>query len=121
MWTYYQSTGALSDAAGQHVATGYSGAPGAVDDPAKQDESCIGPIPRGLYTLGEPFSSSTHGPYAMQLIPDPANEMHGRSGFLMHGDSLEHPGCASEGCIIMGRPTREQVWGSGDHVLTVVE
>jgi hypothetical protein len=38
----------------------------------------------------------------------------------MHGDSKEHPGCASEGCVILPRTVREQVWSSGDHDLKVV-
>jgi hypothetical protein len=37
----------------------------------------------------------------------------------MHGDSKEHPGCASQGCIILPRPVREQVWHSGDRELEV--
>jgi hypothetical protein len=38
----------------------------------------------------------------------------------MHGDSIAHPGCASEGCIIMGQKIRQQIWTSGDHQLRVV-
>jgi len=70
--------------------------------------------------IEEPFNSPTHGPYAMHLTPDPTNMMYGRSEFMMHGNSLEHPGAASEGCVIMPRPTRELVWSSGDHRLLVV-
>jgi hypothetical protein len=44
----------------------------------------------------------------------------GRSGFLMHGDSIEHPGEASKGCIIMPHDTRVKVWTSGDTDLQVV-
>ena len=122
MWTYQQSTGQLTDANGTLVATGYSGAPAGKNDPTKQDVVKVGPIPRGNYAIGDPFSSPTHGPFAMHLTPDPANQMFGRDAFLMHGDSLEHPGGASEGCIIMPRPVREQkVWNSGDHTLQVIE
>jgi hypothetical protein len=122
MWKYRQSTGELFDAADELAATGYSGSPEGKNDPDKQSTPDVGPIPRGTYTIGEPFSSSLHGPFAMEMQPDPTNEMFGRSGFLMHGDSLEHPGCASEGCIIMPRDVREQkVWNSGDHRLEVVE
>jgi len=121
MWSYQQSTGKLSNAGGQLVATGYSGSPEGKNDPTKQNIHCVGPIPRGLYTIGAPINSPDHGPFAMHLTPDAANQMFGRSGFLMHGDSIEHPGCASEGCIIMSRPAREAVWSSGDHRLHVVE
>jgi len=86
-----------------------------------QDHPMIGPIPQGKYTIsGPPFDTTTHGPYIMRLIPDPANEMHGRSGFLLHGDSIIHPGMASLGCVIMPRTIREAVWASGDRTLTVV-
>ena len=45
---------------------------------------------------------------------------HGRSGLLMHGDSKEHPGSASHGCVILPRSVREEVWQSGDRDLEVV-
>ena len=120
MWTYKQSTGELTNAAGDVVAKGYSGAPAGKNNPAMQNVPDVGPIPEGQYTIGTPFNSPDHGPFAMHLTPDPANEMFGRSAFLMHGDSLEHPGCASEGCIIMPRPVREATWNSGDLALLVV-
>ena len=120
MWIYGQSTGDLYGPDGQITATGYSGARNGKNNPEMQDVSCAGPIPQGRYRLGSPFDSSQHGPFAMPLNPDPTNEMFGRSGFLMHGDSLEHPGCASEGCIIMPRVAREAVWASGDRSLVVV-
>ena len=49
----------------------------------------------------------------MPLIPSPTNEMFGRSEFLIHGDSLEHPGAASEGCIILPRFTVAYMGVSG--------
>ena len=117
-WKYEQETGQLSQN-GADVAIGYSGAGNGKNNPAMQDVQKIGPIPRGTYTIGEPHDTPTHGPYVLRLTPDPENEMHGRSGFLIHGDSKEHPGQASEGCIIMPRNIREQVWDSGDTALEV--
>jgi hypothetical protein len=35
------------------------------------------------YTVGEPFDSLTHEPYAMHLEPNAKNETFGRAGFLM--------------------------------------
>ena len=99
---------------------GYSGAPEGKNNPAKQSVPMVGPIPQGTYVIGTPFDSPEHGPHAMHLSPDPANDMFGRSGFLMHGDSIEHPGCASEGCIIMPRDVREQVSASPDKLLAVL-
>jgi hypothetical protein len=46
--------------------------------------------------------------------------MFGRDGFLIHGDSVEHPGTASHGCIIMSRAIREAIAQSDDHELNVV-
>ena len=46
---------------------------------------------------------------------------HGRSAFLIHGDSTKHPGDASEGCIIFGPHIRQRIATSGDTVLNVVE
>jgi hypothetical protein len=57
----------------------------------------------------------------MHLTPDLSNAMFGRSEFLCHGDSIEHPGAASEGCIITPRVVRHLLWSSGDHELTVIE
>ena len=120
MWTYDQATGTLTTPDGTPLCAGYSGAePDGKNNPSMQNLPCVGPIPQGTYTIGEPFNSTTHGPFAMPLSPAAANEMFGRSGFLMHGDSLEHPGCASEGCIIMPPDARHAVWASGDGGLKV--
>jgi hypothetical protein len=121
MWTYSQITGQLRDAAGVLIGTGYSGAPAGKNDPAKQDIPDVGPIPRGEYGIGEPFDAKDTGPYSMDLSPASSNAMYGRAGFRMHGDSVEHPGCASEGCVIMPPAVRHAVWASEDHGLVVVE
>jgi len=46
--------------------------------------------------------------------------MFGRSNFLIHGDSVVHPGTASEGCIIAARYIREDIAKSPVKVLAVV-
>lgn len=121
MWTYNQANGNLSRN-GAVAGIGYSGAePDGKNNPSLQASHNVGPIPQGKYTIeGPPFSSSRHGPFVLRLEPDEGNEMFGRSGFLMHGDNIEHPGTASEGCIIMPRAVRETVWKSGDIELQVV-
>lgn len=118
-WTYEQSTGRILQD-GVRVAIGYSGAGECKNDPASQDVHNAGPIPRGHYSIGAPCDTMTHGPYVLRLTPDAANDMCGRAGFLIHGDSVVHPGTASEGCIILGRAIREKIWDSGDHDLEVV-
>lgn len=117
-WRYSQASGWIAHD-GENVAEGYSGAGDGKNNPAMQDVPNVGPLPRGSYTIGEPSDTKTHGPYVLHLTPDPANEMFGRSGFLIHGDSVVHPGTASEGCIILPRKVREQVWDSGDRDLEV--
>lgn len=118
-WRYDQATGEMSHD-GESVAYGYSGKGDAKNDPMAQSEHNEGPIPRGTYTISGPVDTHTHGPYVLPLEPGPENEMFGRSGFLIHGDSVVHPGTASEGCIIMPRSAREQIWQSGDTQLEVV-
>jgi Protein of unknown function (DUF2778) len=119
-WTYAQKSGELQQD-GQHVATGYSGASEGKNNPAMENVPNVGPIPRGDWTItGPPLDSKDHGPYVLKLSPAPSTETHGRSGFLMHGDSKEHPGSASHGCVILPRAVREEVWQSGDRDLEVV-
>lgn len=119
MWTYEQATGRLLHD-GLCADTGYSGKGDGKNNPAMQDVRGIGPLPKGTYTINAPIDTHTHGPYVMWLIPDPQNDMCGRSAFGIHGDSVVHPGEASEGCMIFPRTVRERVWNSGDHTLEVV-
>jgi len=118
-WVYKQSTGELAHN-GLYVGTGYSGHPPHVNDPSAQNIPNFGPIPVGEYTLGPPFTHPICGPMAMRLSPEPQNEMFSRSGFLCHGDSIHAPGTASDGCIIMSRPIRQQMADSDDNDLTVI-
>lgn len=120
MWIYAQKSGALWRD-GKQVATGYSGCDEGKNDPAMQAVGGVGPIPQGNWTIiGPPFNTRNHGPYVPRLQPATDTHTFGRSGFLMHGDSIESPGCASKGCVILPRPAREQVWNSGDTDFEVV-
>jgi hypothetical protein len=78
-----------------------------------------GPCPRGRYSIGQPEDSPHVGPYALPLTPEPGTNTFGRSAFMIHGDSIVHPGTASEGCIILLRDAREQIVASGDLELVV--
>lgn len=120
MWVYEQISGRISRE-GQVLATGcYSGAAEGKNNPEFQQVVMVGPIPEGLYSMGMPVDTARHGPYAIPLQPNPENEMYGRSEFLIHGDSADHPGDASQGCIIAPRFARERMWQSGDTLLHVV-
>jgi Protein of unknown function (DUF2778) len=120
MWTYAQKTGELLQN-GNRIAAGYSGFDNGKNNPSMQAVADVGPIPQGDWTIvGPPVNTTTHGPFVLRLEPATSTNLFGRSGFLMHGDSIEAPGAASHGCIIMPRTVREQVWQSGDTVLQVV-
>lgn len=117
---YEITSGRLYSDTDECLSVGYSGSPLHKNDADAQSLRNQGPIPEGTYVIAEPVDTLTHGPYVLPLTPDPANLMWGRSGFMIHGDSLVNPGTASEGCIIMPRYIREKVWNSGDRNLKVV-
>mgnify|MGYP001594520017 FL=1 len=120
MWVYEQSSGSFfSD--GKLIGSGYSGTGEGKNNPKGQKLKAVGPIPCGYYTIGTPYDTKTHGPLVIPLLPDAANEMFGRSAFLIHGDSIKAPGTASHGYIIQGRKVRESVITSNDKRLKVVD
>lgn len=118
MFTYKQATGELTHPSLGRLAVGYSGHGEGKNDPAGEALQDVGPIPRGVYTIGPPEDG--HGGFALRLTPSPGTDTHGRGGFLIHGDSISAPGTASLGCIIIPRIIRWAIWGSGDRVLQVV-
>ena len=118
-WTFEQATGYWINPAGDHVATAYAGRDAGKNNPDMQNVKGIGPLPRGIYTAGEPHQDPVVGAYALRLTPDASNNMFGRNSFFLHGDSVEHPGLASHGCIVLPRPLREAFWASGDHTIEV--
>jgi hypothetical protein len=121
MWTYQQSTGRLSHD-GTFVAFGYSGDAAHRDNPDADHLSNRGPIPRGRYAIGPVIRIASKGPVVIDLEPtlEQRPRMHGRGGFLIHGDSIARPGTASQGCIILGRRVREGIVASLDRDLEVV-
>lgn len=118
-WTYKQSAGEMISPIGV-IANGYSGYDIGENNPELQDTPKIGPIPQGIYTIGPEYHDPEKGPFVMRLTPDPDNEMFGRSGFLIHGDSTKNDDSASEGCIVLGPMTRRQIAASNDKTLTVI-
>jgi Protein of unknown function (DUF2778) len=117
---YEQATGILLSPSGEVLGKGYSGFGEGKNKPDAQAESNVGPLPRGLYTIAEPHDDAHVGPYAMRLTPLTDTNTFGRSDFLIHGDSVQHPGQASHGCIIMPRSVREAIWASDSHTIEVV-
>ena len=120
MWRFQQSTGKLFGPSGATVAEGWAGQRAGINNPAMQDQPGLGPLPQGTYTIGDPHDSPHTGPYTMDLTPDPNNNMFGRSEFRIHGAAKIDPQLSSEGCIIMPRPVRENIYNSGDRQIEVV-
>jgi type VI secretion system (T6SS) effector TldE1-like protein len=127
MWTYEQKTGHLDHNGLRHT-TGYSGHAEGKNNPALQDHPSLGPIPRGAYTLqvivglasGSPCDYEGKKAPVFRILPKPGTNTFGRSGFLIHGDSVSAPGTASLGCVIENHGEREAILESGDTDFEVV-
>lgn len=126
-WKYNQSTGEMFKPDGSLLAVGYSGSGGGKNNPDMQGVHNVGPIPQGQYNIvmitdekGQAVDYEHKKAPVMHLLPDQSNEMHGRSGFLIHGDSISEPGTASQGCIILGHVERMRIAGSADKWLLVI-
>jgi hypothetical protein len=135
LWTYEQATGKLLGLNGNIVGVGYAGRDfdsagnfvRGKNNPAKESLENVGPLPSGIYTADwMTFVHAVVGRFAIHLRPDPATEAkivaYGRQAlsFFIHGDSIEHPGAGSDGCIVQTLSVRHQLWNSGDHVLQVI-
>lgn len=140
------STGQFLDKDGNQVCTGYAGQPPHVNDPEAVAMHNIGPLPPGVYSIGQPqnldpdpnnwVSTLRHmGPYIMALKPQPDEQgkfdwLLDRSAFYIHGDSIAKPGSASNGCVVPkgnavkgDRQMRELIFGltKTDSFLRVVK
>lgn len=141
MWSYKQATGQIQDFKGFRFGCSYAGHGEGKNNPVLQyvrggcrwdadkklwvpvdglTSDDFGPLPCGIYTMQEPVDTEKHGPFVLWLTPGIGNEMFGRSEFGIHGDSIEHPGLASEGCICSPRTIREVMWRSNDHNIQVL-
>lgn len=121
MWTYNSSNGTLSRD-GKLAGKGYSGHGDAVNDPARENEVNVGPIPRGHWKMTGWIEKDPHlGLGVIVLAPADGTDTHGRAGFRWHGDNGAHIQTASHGCIVQGNlSSRRAAWESGDHELEVV-
>lgn len=117
MFTYSQSTGILSHC-GEPVGKGYSGHGEGLNNPKLQMVHNLGPIPQGVWEIGQFFDDKHLGPCVAALKPI-SQDIFGRGGFFIHGDnkSVNHSG--SDGCIILSRVLRELIMNSNEKHLTV--
>jgi Protein of unknown function (DUF2778) len=121
MWTYEQSSGVITAADGTRLSPpGYAGNGAGKNNPTAQDQHDVGPLPCGFYTIGPAYDSPKTGPISMNLTPDESNSMFGRSGFRIHADEIEHPGYASDGCIVQSHAIRVRISLSLDTRLQVI-
>lgn len=116
MWVYDQKTGNLTRNE-KLVGLGYSGTGEGRNNPASEAVPNVGPIPRGLYSIGKAYAHPKLGPVVMNLDPIGHNAL-GRTAFRIHGDNAKHD--ASEGCVILGPSVRRLIAASDDKQLTVV-
>jgi len=123
MWIYRQATGQITRTLSiADDAVGYSGHGDGRNNPEAQATRVIGPIPRGYWTIGPPrdvMAPGPHGPFVLPLLPHRDTETFGRTGCLIHGDAIEHPGAPSDVCLVFSRDMRERIAGSGDTLLLV--
>jgi hypothetical protein len=117
---YEQATGILKSAEGLFIQQGYSGNGIYKNNPKYENLPNHGPIPIGIYKIGEAYNSPLTGPLTLPLTPYPNNEMFGRFGFKIHGDNVSDPGNGSDGCIVMPRIIRETINLGNDKTLIVV-
>ncbi|MCT4711319.1 DUF2778 domain-containing protein [Enterobacteriaceae bacterium H11S18] len=118
-WTYKVSSHSFYHNGTFQFTALYAGKPGFKNDPAFECVKDKGPLPRGKYTISEPFYHHRTRAWTLRLTPDTSNNMCGRDGFLIHGGSSAHPGGASNGCIIATLPQRKAITASHDHILIV--
>jgi Protein of unknown function (DUF2778) len=116
-FVYHQSTGKLT-LNGKEIGSGYSGKGEGKNNPEKETVKRVGPLPRGAYNIGKPREWKGM-PNVFDLTPE-GHDAHGRTQFLIHGDSRRNPGTASEGCIILSPAVRKTIAESGIAKLRVV-
>jgi hypothetical protein len=120
VWTYEQATGILRDPTGKLVGTGYSGAPGFVNDWQHEEVHGVGPCPRGVYTFGPAHDDGHLGTLVMDLTPVPPFDAYGRTLLRIHGDNPRGDQSASNGCIVQGHTARTALDASTDRQIQVV-
>jgi hypothetical protein len=135
VWTYEQATGKLRNPNGDVIGRGYAGRDidaagnfvGGKNNPAKENIENVGPLPCGIYAADRmELIHAVLGKFAIHLKPDQTTEArivaYGRQplSFFVHGDSLEHPGASSDGCIVQALSVRRQLWNCEDRTLQVV-
>lgn len=116
-YRYEQATGKLFSSGGSFLGQGYSGFGPGRNNPTEEAVPDIGPIPKGLYSIGSAHTQPILGPIVMNLLPVGHNAL-GRTLFRIHGDNAT--GDASHGCIVLARHIREAISSGTDKEIQVV-
>lgn len=97
----------------------YSGNGKSMNRPEDEAIKNHGPIPAGRWRIVRwDAHHGTKGPNVAVLEPV-GHDAHGRSAFLIHGDSISAPGTASDGCIVAGPGFRDELHKSNETDLEV--
>lgn len=118
VYVYSQKTGKLTLGT-TLIATGYSGHGEGVNNPDKEKVKNVGPIPAGDWIISAPRKYKTMD-NCFDLTPN-GHTAHGRNQFLIHGDNAKGDKSASEGCIILDKPVRDEIAKSKIRKLRVVK
>lgn len=120
MIVFNRKAGTLTFSDG-HVEHGiWSGHGDAANDPSREREKMIGPLPAGDYKIGPPRQDGHLGPFVMNL-DQISGESYGRGDFRNHGDvANDTTHSASDGCVISGYSVRVRVNQDADRLLRVV-
>lgn len=119
-WIYHQTTGKIFHDDRVLTAVGYAGQGMWKNNPGGEMLQGKGPLPRGTYRIDNHFTNHpAAGMHVLRLTPATVNQMFGRSGFLIHGDSIAAPGTASDGCIVLPFAVRGEILSSADRTLKV--
>lgn len=111
--TYEIASGVLRIPALNYEANCSAGRGAGLNNPLMVDVRNVGPLPPGVYSVRLEASRKFRRP-AFRLLPKRGNQMHGRSGFWIHGGTVSH------GCILATLPVRQAIQDFGVRTLTVV-
>jgi len=113
-WLYNVKTGELRNPAGAIIGLGYSGSREAKNNPAFEHVANLGPLPRGVWTMGPADTHPELGPICIPLHPCMGTNTFARHDFFIHGDNPAHPRDSSHGCPVFGPTTRTMLALSTD-------
>jgi hypothetical protein len=104
---------------------GYSGAPGHVNNPADCGLVGEGPIPPGVWQMGDPVNDPETGVFSIPLWMiqgDPlGRDVYTPGNFRWHGDNASKPPqSSSKGCLVSGHASRVIGASDPDRLLTVI-